>query len=93
MWKMIGMKMLTPSEREKLDHTHVEALGISSNAMSLIGLVGIITVGDCLYFFDLVKSQAMLTMNPKIGNVFFDEVEPRLIELGYLPHNWREINE
>jgi hypothetical protein len=84
--------MLTPSEREKLDYTFIEALDISPSAISSLRSVGIITVGDCLDFLENLKLGVMVTARPRLSVAMFDEVEPRLVELGYLPKNWRDEN-
>jgi hypothetical protein len=86
--------MLTPSERKKLDYTLLEKIGMSQSAVASLRLAGIITVGDCLMFFEFIKLPpgTTISMHREAGETLFEEVEPRLIDLGYLPKDWRDEN-
>lgn len=83
--------MHMPREREKLHDMLVETLGLSQFAVASLRLAGIITVGDCLDVFERMQSPpTLISMHPEAGQTLFDDVEPRLMELGYLPKNWRD---
>jgi hypothetical protein len=83
--------MLTPSERKKLDHTLIETLGVSSaTVFTLSYRGGMITVGDCVAFFERCWSGTPGLIDPVLLKTVVNEVLPRLIELGYVEDDWDE---
>jgi hypothetical protein len=73
------------------DFIPIGVLNLSPQSFKALMEYGVISIRDCLDFFDRARHYTIGSVKPSFLHAMV-EVLPRLIELGYLPVNWRDEN-
>lgn len=79
-----------PNNHEHLYEVPIEQLGLSDEAIRVLKKRAVMTVGDCIDFYnrDRVKGALILIM-PPFGSVMRNDVEQKVKEQGY----WKYVND
>lgn len=75
---------MSEDEISALYETSLDVLELPTNSLRLVTSTGIVSVGDCIDFFDRL-GDALIQVPNGFLDAMFDEVKPKLQALGYLP--------